>query len=201
MDLGATVCTAARPACERCPLATLCRARREGRVDELPTRRRRRALPSRAAVMLVARSPAGVLLVKRPARGVWGGLWSLPEAAIDPGPAGDSRTALRDVAGAIAAANGVELRMLQTLAPFEHVFTHFRLRAHPMLAELESAELESAREPAQGLRAVGADDVGPARWYSAEALPDAALPAPIRTLLHALPPRNSSSDPSSDRRV
>ena len=33
MDLGATLCTARKPACERCPLATLCVAFREGRPE------------------------------------------------------------------------------------------------------------------------------------------------------------------------
>src|SRR5690606_22209669 len=74
MDLGATVCTRARPACGRCPVAAMCGARASGRIEEFPGRRRRRVSPVREAVLLLARGPAGVLLVKRPATGIWGGL-------------------------------------------------------------------------------------------------------------------------------
>src|SRR5262245_53755888 len=49
MDLGATLCTRANPACKRCPLAADCFARRENRVDELPARRQRKPLPTRRA--------------------------------------------------------------------------------------------------------------------------------------------------------
>ena len=37
-DVGATVCTAALPACERCPLRRQCRWRREGDADQDPWR-------------------------------------------------------------------------------------------------------------------------------------------------------------------
>ena len=36
MDLGATVCTRAKPRCDDCPIAGDCRARIEGRQGELP---------------------------------------------------------------------------------------------------------------------------------------------------------------------
>jgi len=46
MDLGATVCTRANPACERCPVARDCVARRDGRIHELPAPRKRKPLPT-----------------------------------------------------------------------------------------------------------------------------------------------------------
>src|SRR5262245_18798399 len=80
MDLGATLCTRARPLCDECPIAADCRARIEGRQAGLPAPKRKKApRRSRRAVMLVARHDSAVLLVQRPARGVWGGLWWLPE--------------------------------------------------------------------------------------------------------------------------
>ena len=110
MDLGATVCTAARPACGVCPVADDCVARTEDRVAELPTPRPRRARPLRAAHLLVVRNAAGeVLLAQRPARGVWGGLWCLPW--LDP-----------DDARPPAA---------EQLAPVRHAFTHFELEITP----------------------------------------------------------------------
>jgi A/G-specific adenine glycosylase len=58
--------------------------------------------------MLVAINRGEVLLEKRPARGIWGGLWSLPECG-------------RRTSRAVA----------EPLEPFTHAFTHFTLEVMP----------------------------------------------------------------------
>jgi A/G-specific adenine glycosylase len=82
MELGATVCTPAAPKCGGCPLAGMCRARREGRVDEIPAPKARVA--RRDLVLVTARVVRGrdqaVLLEQRPRDGLWGGLWQPPAA-------------------------------------------------------------------------------------------------------------------------
>ncbi len=81
MDLGATICTRRRPMCERCPVNRDCQAYGSDRVDQIPAPRPRRARPRRAHWYLILRNAeAQILLEKRPAHGIWGGLWSLPEA-------------------------------------------------------------------------------------------------------------------------
>ncbi|WP_057110344.1 A/G-specific adenine glycosylase, partial [Bordetella pertussis] len=62
MDLGATLCTRGKPACERCPVAQSCIARRDGRQAELPTPKARKAIPERSTAMLVLHGPDGILL-------------------------------------------------------------------------------------------------------------------------------------------
>jgi A/G-specific adenine glycosylase len=118
MDLGATVCIRA-PKCEACPVKRGCVARREGRTDEIPAPRPRKPLPTRSVTWLVLRHGAQVLLEKRPGAGLWGGLWSFPEA----GP------------------RQLEYDILATreLEPLDHGFTHFRLRIRPLLCELRKA--------------------------------------------------------------
>jgi A/G-specific adenine glycosylase len=116
MDLGATLCTRSRPRCGDCPLAAQCLARREGRVDELPTPRARRAVPRRAVRVLVLLSRGQVLLERRPPRGIWGGLLSLPELPEGKLP--------RRYAGA------------QPLPVLRHAFTHFRLDIVPLLCKV-----------------------------------------------------------------
>src|SRR5690349_19547349 len=76
MDLGATVCTRAKPRCAECPVAADCRARIEARTAELPAGKRaakrlRAARKSKRAVMLIARRAGAVLLVQRPPSGIW----------------------------------------------------------------------------------------------------------------------------------
>jgi A/G-specific adenine glycosylase len=107
MDLGATVCTR-RPDCARCPVRRDCIARREDRVHELPAPRRKKTLPLRRATWLVLRKDDEVLLERRPASGIWGGLWCFPEKK------GKGRK----------------------LAIIEHGFTHYRLNIQPVLRDL-----------------------------------------------------------------
>jgi A/G-specific adenine glycosylase len=84
MDLGATVCKRSSPECSVCPLQAGCRACATQRVSELPTPKPRKALPVKTTRMLLITDKTGaVMLEKRPPTGIWGGLWSLPEAAIE----------------------------------------------------------------------------------------------------------------------
>ncbi|MDD9811427.1 MAG: A/G-specific adenine glycosylase [Gammaproteobacteria bacterium] len=90
MDLGATVCARAKPKCDACPLAADCRAHRSGDPAAYPARKSgavtgatvtgKPARRRKTVTMLIVRDRVGhVLLVQRPPRGIWGGLWSLPE--------------------------------------------------------------------------------------------------------------------------
>ena len=112
MDLGATVCTLRKPACGGCPLQRRCVARREGRAEELPRPRPRKALPVRSASWLVLRSGDRVLLQRRPSKGLWGGLLVFPSTSAGKGT---------------------------RLPAFEHGFTHFKLRIFPTLRDVAAA--------------------------------------------------------------
>lgn len=116
MDLGSLVCTRANPRCGDCPVRTLCVARKEKRIHELPTPRRRKPLPLKEVTWLVLRRGKEVLLEKRPPAGIWGGLW----AFLEKDSAGPTHDALR----------------AQILEPLEHGFTHFRLRIQPVLCDV-----------------------------------------------------------------
>jgi A/G-specific adenine glycosylase len=144
MDLGAIVCTRTRPKCGDCPVARGCVARREGRIAELPAPRPRKALPLRRATWYVHLRAGKVLLERRPGRGLWGGLWSFPEKRL-PGAT-----------------------TLERLPALEHGFTHFRLRARPVLCST-----------------VNGAESGQLWMDTAEAM-RAAVPAPVRRVLSAL---------------
>ena len=79
MELGATVCTPANPACGECPLAKVCVAHREGSWSEYPVKRKKGALPVRETTSVVVKDEAGrVLLVQNREGGLLKGLWELP---------------------------------------------------------------------------------------------------------------------------
>jgi A/G-specific adenine glycosylase len=82
MDLGATVCRRSRPACPDCPLQNNCAALAGDLVSTIPAPKPKKDRPRRSAVLIMACNEAGeILLEKRPASGIWGGLWSFPELA------------------------------------------------------------------------------------------------------------------------
>src|SRR5438309_5918684 len=120
MDLGATVCVRANPACDACPVSADCVARRDNRVRELPAPRPKKNLPHRELTVLLIERRGEVLLERRPAAGIWAGLWSLPEMAPDADAAFLCRTRF-----------GAEVATLDALPPIEHGFTHFTLTLTP----------------------------------------------------------------------
>ena len=105
------------------------------------------------------------LLEKRPAQGVWGGLWSLPECALDD-----------DVLAVVQARFGAQGELRDALPPVVHGFTHFALTLHPQ-------RLAASTWPPQA-QAPGM------LWLAPAEMAHAALPAPIRKLLRSLSARD-----------
>lgn len=81
MELGATVCTPRAPKCDDCPIAKSCRALAEGRVAELPVLGEKTKPKPQKLRALVAHREGKVLLARRRADGLFGGLWEPPMAA------------------------------------------------------------------------------------------------------------------------
>ena len=103
-----------------------------------------------------------MLLVRRPERGVWAGLWSLPEFDH-----------LRAARAALARWPG----RAQALPAIHHVLTHFDWQLQPLRWDLPARTTAATRE------AIAAALDG--RWIDdADAL-RMSLPAPVRKLLGA----------------
>lgn len=79
MDLGATLCKRASPDCGACPLRKMCQSFRAGEQALYPYKKPPRSRPHKCTWMLLHRYQDQLLLQRRPATGIWGGLWSLPE--------------------------------------------------------------------------------------------------------------------------
>ncbi|MCV6590666.1 MAG: A/G-specific adenine glycosylase [Marinobacterium sp.] len=160
MDLGATLCTRSKPACERCPLQSGCQALASGQQNSLPLPRPKKTLPEKQTLMLLVRNVAGhVLLYQRPPSGLWGGLWSLPQVQD-----------LRDT----AAETGLHINpdSARALAPLRHTFSHFHLDITPVEVELLT----------------GADTLmeqAPTLWYDPANPASIGLAAPVKKLLGA----------------
>jgi A/G-specific adenine glycosylase len=118
MDLGATICRPRAPNCGACPLNAQCIARASGEPERFPTPKRRAVRPVRHGIAHWIERNGCVWLVRRPAKGVLGGMASLP------GPAWTAESA----------------HALQPLGHVAHVFTHFRLELTVVPASSPSGE-------------------------------------------------------------
>ncbi|RSU46745.1 A/G-specific adenine glycosylase [Sphingomonas sp. S-NIH.Pt15_0812] len=117
MDLGATLCTVRKPRCLLCPLRESCEAFAAGDPARLPVKAAKKAKPRRQGTIFWLERRKGtrsVWLVRRPDRGLLGGMRALPT-----GPWTDPAPALAEAPAAI------NWRMLE--GKVEHGFTHFDL--------------------------------------------------------------------------
>ena len=113
MDLGATICTPRNPDCGRCPVSAWCTARGDGRPEAYPVKARRSPKPQREWIGYWLRRNGHVLLVRRPAKGLLGGMLALPVEA-------PAEASWREI-GSVS-----------------HVFTHFALTMKVVAAEGEA---------------------------------------------------------------
>lgn len=82
MDIGAMVCTPTAPACMICPLEAGCIARAEGITSVLPRKGKKLIRKTRYYQFLIARGKGGIMIRRRPEKGLWGGLWEIPNAEV-----------------------------------------------------------------------------------------------------------------------
>ncbi|MFO1311004.1 MAG: A/G-specific adenine glycosylase [Burkholderiales bacterium] len=158
MDLGATVCLRSRPRCDMCPVNEDCIALVTHRIEELPAPRPAKALPHREVRLLVIERDGALLFEKRPANGIWGGLWSMPECGMD-----------EDVGAVARARFAAEVGVRGTMPPIEHGFTHYTLTMHPMRCEV-SVWPQAVAQPHS-------------TWLAPNEALQAGIPAPIRKLV------------------
>lgn len=168
MDLGATLCTRSKPACERCPLQRSCQALLSNRVSELPHRKPKKTLPRRSVYMLMCCNAAGeVLLEQRPATGIWGGLWSFTE---------------------FETLEGLDAYCQENLLPrtparevwpvVKHTFSHFHLDITPVLISAQPSP-RAVMEPKPQL-------CYPLHSMRSDAEHAVGLAAPVKALLEQL---------------
>ena len=156
MDLGATLCTRTKPACDQCPVQNNCRAFKTNTVELFPGSRPRLKISKKSFHMLILTNGNGkVLLERRPSTGIWGGLWSLP--ADDDGRPVQQRLGLKN-------------RQLQPLPSLQHQLTHIHMTIHPLIGHTEPVPRGVECEPDQ-------------RWFGQQDWPELGLPKPVRQLL------------------
>ncbi len=146
MDLGSGICTARAPRCLLCPLRGQCDGFAGGAPERFPVKAAKLPKPQRYGTMFWLERDDRVLLVRRPAKGLLGGMRALPTGPWTDLPPG--------LAEAPAAA---EWRVLD--AQVRHGFTHFNLEV----------ALAAATIPAH-------TDVAEGEWWPIAGIEAAGLP-------------------------
>jgi A/G-specific adenine glycosylase len=125
MDLGATVCRPKAPLCDRCPISAWCEGFKSGAPETYPRKTRKADRPRRFGVAYVLTRGDATALVRRPPKGLLGGMLGLPTSDWRAAPYTDEEA----VAAAPAAG------AWRDLGAVEHVFTHFSLTLRVFAAE------------------------------------------------------------------
>jgi A/G-specific adenine glycosylase len=151
MDLGATICTPRSPDCPRCPLAVHCRAWASGDPARYPVKSPKKPRPQRAGTCWWVAAEQHVWLVRRPGKGLLGGMLALPGGSWREGHNGDAPP----LPGAWRNAGCVR-----------HIFTHFAL----------DLSVEALVLPVKPDAQVLAAALGEGQWWPVDAIDQAGLP-------------------------
>jgi A/G-specific adenine glycosylase len=131
MDLGSSICTPRKPDCPRCPLLPYCAAGQAREGELYPVKAPKAAKPKREGTAWWLEHDGRVLLVRRPAKGLLGGMLALPTEAPP------AEAAWRD-AGSV-----------------DHVFTHFALNMRLLCAAAEGEAPEGHWYPIEAIEEAG----------------------------------------------
>jgi len=160
MDLGATLCTRSTPQCPRCPLQVGCQAHQQHQETDFPQKKPKTKKPHKSTRFLILlNTSAAPLLVQRPNKGIWGGLWSFPECPEQENPVNWCLSELN-----------LETTHLKNLPAFEHVFTHYRLTIHPTVLQCHTTPSLH----------------NPHCWYRTDGTQTIGFPSPVQKLLQSL---------------
>ena len=158
MDLGATICTSRKPQCLICPVQDICRSFAEDEPEKYPVKTKKLKRSANHLSLLWAERPDNaVWLERRPASGIWGGLYCLPVF--------DTKEEL------LAFLPSRSRSRIQHLPTFKHVLTHKDMHLSPVLAGFSAHQKMPSTDGVVG------------RWFLPGEWPLLGLPAPIRKLL------------------
>ncbi len=139
MDLGASICLPKNPACQDCPLRNDCQAYIEGVQNLRPVRKTKKEIPhyivTAGVIMDNVDQPGKVLLAKRPANGLLGGMWEYPGGKVQAGESLEdclTRELIEEL--------GIEVSVGDNIGVYKHAYTHFRVTLHAYSCIITSGE-------------------------------------------------------------
>ncbi|MBF0289446.1 MAG: A/G-specific adenine glycosylase [SAR324 cluster bacterium] len=142
MELGATLCSTQAPLCLLCPVPSFCKALKANTIDAVPAKTKRPPAKQRITALAVIQNEEGELLIaKRPAEGLMGGLWEFPNINLDKDT--DIEQALKQ---GIRQQQDILITVDQPLSIIKHAYTSFKVTLHCFLCTYQRSESDSTRE-------------------------------------------------------
>lgn len=131
MELGATVCRAVSPACERCPVAAFCRAKHLGKPEAFPENPPAEKIVRLTRAVAVCEREGKILLVKRREPRWFQGLWELPHDYVPVPEAAE--TSLKHF---LHRSLGIRMKNPKKIPLTRHSITHHRIASHAWHAQI-----------------------------------------------------------------
>jgi A/G-specific adenine glycosylase len=125
MELGALICSPRAPQCAICPASADCVARKKNLTDQIPFKRKTKAIPHHHIGAGVIWKGDKLLISQRPLNGLLGGLWEFPGGKQEP-----KESLAQCVAREIKEELNVRVSVGRKLAEIDHAYSHFKITLH-----------------------------------------------------------------------
>lgn len=136
IELGAIVCVPnGEPKCESCPLESICKARKEGKTDILPVKKKAKERRIEEKTILLFEDVKEIAIRKRPKKGLLAGLYELPNV--------EGHLSLKE-AKAYCKTIGLMPVRIKKLPEAKHIFSH--IEWHMIGYKITVDELEKTNE-------------------------------------------------------
>jgi A/G-specific adenine glycosylase len=195
MDFGATWCSAKQPVCltkkSQCPFESACQAKALDQVLAIPKKVVKKKSPQFACAVGILTHGNAVLLQKRPAKAIWGGLWSIPESEWQAQTEGEGKPTAQ-------VAPLISEQLLELILPngfskkpsalfkqsvtmgtgVKHIFSH-------RVLQIQAYEMALNSKAKKELDRILESNETQFIWAELDALEQYGLPQPIRLLLES----------------
>ena len=135
MDLSSQVCLPKSPRCAECPLTGFCEAFKQNRQADFPVKAKKAPVPTLTVTAGVLRRGNTVLLTKRPADGLLGGMWEFPGGKQESG-----ETLAECLARELREELDIDVEVGDEVGVFRHAYSHFRVVLHAFECEITGGE-------------------------------------------------------------
>ncbi len=161
MELGSLICIPAMPNCTACPVSSVCSAYKKGNQESLPIKSKalqKKEVRIAAAFIL---NDGKILVRKRPAKGIWGGLWEVPSITS---PVKNSFREL--IERYIHNEYKMKAAPIASIEPITHHLTHLKMTISPFVFKTNQGHVNSG-----------------SRWVSRSGITKLSFPVPYQSLL------------------
>ncbi len=168
MELGSLTCIPETPRCPSCPVKSLCISFKKGDPSQLPVRANYLTIKKMEMVVGLLAQKDRILVRRRPASGIWGGLWELPGAVRKKGESLEEA-----LCNEFQNEIGIALKIERKIKSIEHRFTHRLAKIYPFECKIEHGfELRPKNRNV--------------RWANRKALQKLSFPVPHQKILSGI---------------